>query len=83
MGRFLALVVVLLALAGCFAARTPPHAETPAGRWYVVGQGETLAEIAAKAGLPAEDVLELNGLERREQVTPGMLLFLIEGRPAG
>ncbi len=59
------------------------HAETPGGRWYVVEKGETLAVIAEKAGVPGEDILEINGLERPEQVTPGTLLFILEGRPAG
>jgi murein DD-endopeptidase MepM/ murein hydrolase activator NlpD len=57
------------------------HAEGPAGRWYVVDEGETLGAIAVKTGVPAEDILEINGLERAEQVTPGTLLYLLEGRP--
>lgn len=81
MVRGLALLTACLALAGCFATRAPVRVEAPAGRWYLVAQGETLAEIAAKAGVPAEDILEVNGLERPEQVTPGTLLFVLEGRP--
>ena len=59
------------------------HPERPAGSWYVVGQGETLADIAARAGVPAEDILELNGLEKAEQVVPGRLLYVMDGRAAG
>jgi murein DD-endopeptidase MepM/ murein hydrolase activator NlpD len=47
----------------------------------VVGEGETLELIAHAAGIPAEDILELNGLERDEQVKPGVLLFILSGAP--
>jgi len=57
------------------------HAESPAGAWHVVAPGETLAEIAARAGVPAEDILELNGLSGPEQVTAGRLLFVLAGPP--
>jgi murein DD-endopeptidase MepM/ murein hydrolase activator NlpD len=75
-----ALLAGLLELAGCATARAPMHPETPLGRWYVVGAGETLALIAQAAGVPAEDILELNGLERADEVKPGMLLFVLAGR---
>jgi lipoprotein YgeR len=65
-------------VAGCLGARPPMHPESPAGRWYVVVEGETLADIARRAGVPAEDILEINGLERPEQITPGKLLFILE-----
>ena len=41
------------------------HPRDPPGHWYVVGAGETLDLIARRAGVPAEDILELNGLETR------------------
>jgi murein DD-endopeptidase MepM/ murein hydrolase activator NlpD len=53
------------------------HPETPAGSWYVVSRGETLAEIARRAGVPAEDILEINGLARAEDVKPGRLIFVL------
>lgn len=75
--------LVALLAAACTPSRPPPlHPETPPGRWYVVDRGETLDDIARRAGVPAEDILELNGL-RRADVKPGKLLFVLEAeRPA-
>jgi lipoprotein NlpD len=53
------------------------HPETPAGSWYVVSRGETLDDIAKRAGVPAEDILEINGLERASEVKPGRLIFVL------
>jgi murein DD-endopeptidase MepM/ murein hydrolase activator NlpD len=78
--RALLIVMAAWLFAGCLPDRRPMHPESPPGRWYVVAEGETLAEIARKAGVPVEDILEINGLERTEQVTPGKLLFVLEGR---
>ena len=54
------------------------HPETLPGSWYVVAPGETLGDIARRAGVPAEDILELNGLARAEDVRPGRLIFIME-----
>jgi murein DD-endopeptidase MepM/ murein hydrolase activator NlpD len=53
------------------------HPETPAGSWYVVARGETLDDVAQRAGVPAEDILEINGLARAEDVKPGKLIFVL------
>jgi hypothetical protein len=74
-----ALLAGLLEMAGCATGHAPMHPETPPGRWYVVGPGETLALIAQTAGVPAEDILEANGLERADEVKPGTLLFVLAG----
>ena len=58
-------------------SRAPMHPETPAGSWYVVSRGETLDDIAKRAGVPAEDILELNGLSRPSDVKPGRLIFVL------
>ena len=71
------LALPALALAGCHGGRPPMHPESPPGSWYVVGEGESLDVIARRAGVPAEDILELNGLEHAAQVRPGMLLFVL------
>ena len=59
------------------------HPDTPAGSWYVVAPGETLDGLARRAGVPAEDILEINGLSRAEDVKAGRLIFLLapEGAP--
>jgi murein DD-endopeptidase MepM/ murein hydrolase activator NlpD len=80
--RCLAVLLVLLAasgwLAGCRFERPPMHPAGPPGTWYVVARGETLDDIARRAGVPAEDILELNGLARVEDVKPGKLIFVLE-----
>ncbi|HLK93277.1 MAG TPA: M23 family metallopeptidase, partial [Polyangia bacterium] len=67
---------------GCHAGRPPMHPETPPGHWYVVAPGETLELIARAAGVPVEDLRELNGIERDDQVKPGALLFVLTAPPA-
>jgi murein DD-endopeptidase MepM/ murein hydrolase activator NlpD len=78
-----ALLAGLLELGGCATGHAPMHAETPPGRWYVVAPGDTLGLIAQAAGVPVEDLLEINGLERADEIKPGMLLFVLAGRPPG
>jgi lipoprotein NlpD len=75
--RALVLAVALLAWAGCRVSRAPMHPETPRGSWYVVSRGETLDDIAKRAGVPAEDILEINGLTRPDEVKPGRLIFVL------
>jgi murein DD-endopeptidase MepM/ murein hydrolase activator NlpD len=53
------------------------HPSMPPGQWYVVAPGETLDLIARRAGVPAEDLLELNGFESAALVKPGTLLFVM------
>jgi murein DD-endopeptidase MepM/ murein hydrolase activator NlpD len=78
MARRLALVCLLAELAaGCRVSRAPMHPESPPGSWYVVSRGETLDTIAKRAGVPPEDILELNGLARAEDVKPGRLIFVL------
>lgn len=68
---------VAISSAGCHVSREPMHPQTPPGSWYVVSRGETLEDIAKRAGVPAEDILELNGLPRPEDVKPGRLIFVL------
>jgi murein DD-endopeptidase MepM/ murein hydrolase activator NlpD len=81
--RAAALALVSVFVLGCRVARAPMHPETPAGSWYVVSRGETLDDIARRAGVPAEDILEINGLSRADEVKPGRLIFVLvpERRP--
>jgi murein DD-endopeptidase MepM/ murein hydrolase activator NlpD len=58
------------------------HPDTLPGSWYVVSPGETLDDIARRAGVPAEDILELNGLDDAAQVQAGRLLFVLTAAPA-
>jgi murein DD-endopeptidase MepM/ murein hydrolase activator NlpD len=79
-GPFLRLSL-LLALAGCAALRPAPaplHPDAPRGSWYVPQAGETLAQIAARTGVPQEDLLEINGLRRDQPLEPGRPIFLLE-----
>lgn len=65
---------------GCKTVGAPLHPESPAGTWYVVAEGETLATIAARQGVPLEDLIEINGFHRAESVVPGQLIFLLDAR---
>ncbi len=56
------------------------HPENPPGAWYVVSPGETLEQIAARAGVPPEDILEINGLARASDVRPGKIIYVLAGR---
>jgi len=58
------------------------HPQNPPGNWYVVDAGETLDLIARRAGVPPEDILELNGFESAALVKPGTLLFVMTGSAA-
>jgi len=74
---FLSLLLSLV-LTGCHAERAVPlHPESPPGRWHVVAEGETLASIARDAGVPGEDILEINGLSRADEVLPGRIIFVL------
>jgi len=62
------------------ACRTPPAARPePLGQWYVVQQGETLAEIARRSGVPEEDLLEVNGFKSAAEAEPGKMIFVLFG----
>lgn len=70
-----------MTMAGC---HTPPPVERPMGapgHWYTVAPGETLADIARKAGVPEEDLLEVNGLRDRREVVPGKTIFVLDRAP--
>ena len=79
-GQAIALALLLasgLSISGCHAGSPPMHPETLPGSWIVVGADQTLDDIARQAGVPAEDILELNGLSSAAQVQPGKLLFVL------
>jgi murein DD-endopeptidase MepM/ murein hydrolase activator NlpD len=70
----------LLVLGACACATTrgrPLHDDNPPGTWHVVKAGETPATIAKEAGIPVEDVLEINGLRRGQALEPGRLIFVL------
>ena len=46
----------------------------------MVSPGETLEQIAARAGVPPEDILEINGLSRASDVRPGKVIYVLAGR---
>jgi lipoprotein NlpD len=60
------------------------HDDNPPGTWHVVKAGETPAQIAQSAGIPLEDLLEINGLRRGQTLQPGRLIFVLSPqRPTG
>ena len=70
--------VLAAGLSGCHSAAAPMHPVGAPGRWYVVERGETLADIARRAGVPEEDLLEVNGLHAASEVQPGKLIFVLD-----
>jgi murein DD-endopeptidase MepM/ murein hydrolase activator NlpD len=40
--------------------------------------GETVGSIAEQAGIPLEDLLEINGLKRGEVLAPGRMVFILD-----
>jgi hypothetical protein len=68
--------------AGCRVSRAPLHPRHEPGQWYEVEQGESLAQIAGRAGVPVEDLLEVNGLRDSREVHAGSLIFVLDG-PSG
>lgn len=76
------LAVVAACLAGlalgCQGMR-PMHPEAPRGHWYSVESSETLADIACRAGVPEEDLLEVNGFRSAAEARPGRLIFVLNG----
>ena len=58
------------------------HPDHLPGTWHVVEAGETLGVIAEKAGIPLEDLLEINGLKRGEVLAPGRMVFILGKEPA-
>jgi murein DD-endopeptidase MepM/ murein hydrolase activator NlpD len=74
------LLALLLGACYSFGAPAPPlHPYNPPGAWYVVQAGETLAQLAARAGVPIDDLREINGLQPGEAVSPGRLLYVLYG----
>src|SRR5687768_11155455 len=77
--RLITLAALLLLGGGCHLARPAPmHPESPAGKWHLVAAGETLEEIARRAGVPVEDLAEINGLAPGERALPGRMIFVLE-----
>ena len=70
-----------LGLLACATTSYPLHDDNPPGSWHVVQPGETPAKIAKQAGIPLEDLLEINGLRRGQPLEPGRLIYVL-GNPA-
>lgn len=67
-----------VSVSGCHSTAPPMHPVGAPGRWYLVPSGETLADIARRAGVPEEDLLEVNGLHTAAEVQPGKLIFVLD-----
>jgi murein DD-endopeptidase MepM/ murein hydrolase activator NlpD len=69
----------LLGFCSCATVPRPTDDDNPPGTWHVVKAGETLAKIAKEAGIPLEDLLEINGLRRGQPLEPGRLIYILGG----
>lgn len=75
-------LVLLLALGACAPAKrrvTTPARPVP-GRWHRVVAGDTVALIAERFHVPIADVEEINGVDRRDPLVLGRLIFLPHAR---
>jgi len=78
--RARAAACALLGLCACATSSGRPlHDDNPPGTWHVVRAGETPAQIAQEAGIPLEDLLEINGLRRGQPLKPGRMVFVLGG----
>jgi murein DD-endopeptidase MepM/ murein hydrolase activator NlpD len=68
--------LVACALVACAQVQVPLHPPGPEGTFYVVGI-ESLADIAARQGVPLEDLAEINGLSPAAHLEPGQVIFLL------
>jgi murein DD-endopeptidase MepM/ murein hydrolase activator NlpD len=59
------------------------HPEAPRGHWYTVEPSETLGDIACRAGVPEEDLLEVNGFHSAAEARPGRMIFVLNGPDMG
>jgi murein DD-endopeptidase MepM/ murein hydrolase activator NlpD len=57
------------------------HPVSPNGNWVVVGPGETIEAISRRAGVAAQDILEINGLSRSDQLVAGRMLYVLSLPP--
>jgi len=57
------------------ASSLPAHRPLP-GRWHRVVEGERVASVARHHNVPIADVEEINGVDRRDLLRVGRLLFL-------
>jgi murein DD-endopeptidase MepM/ murein hydrolase activator NlpD len=80
--KLVGLLLCTLVALGCATggAQKPLHSDHLPGTWHVVEAGETVGSIAERAGIPLEDLLEINGLKRGEVLVPGRTVFIL-GKP--
>ena len=69
--------LLALVLSACATTGRPLHDDNPPGSWHVVRAGETSTKIAQDAGIPLEDLLEINGLRRGQALQPGRLVYVL------
>lgn len=74
----LALVVLALLAQGCARRVRVERPVGAPGKWYLVEEGETLADIARRVGVPEEDLLEINGLRSAAEVHKGKFIFVLD-----
>lgn len=55
----------------------PLHGERPPGRWHRVAAGETLGGIAAGAGVPLQDLMEINGITDPDRILAGQYIYVL------
>lgn len=77
--RRVALLWLAVWAVGCGGSPTHLHDDDVpelVGVWYTVESGDSVTAIARRHGVPAEDIVELNGLVDPDQLEVGQDLFL-------
>lgn len=69
-------------LGGGALADRAARSAVPAPHTYTVVEGDTVADVASRFGLPTASVLALNGLDWSTLIFPGQVLVLVEPAPA-
>ena len=68
-----------MTLAMCCACGSPTrqknHGKLP-GQWYTVRKGDSVASIARQFNAYPMDIIELNGLNQKGEITPKQKLFI-------
>lgn len=65
-------VLVLVLCSACSLAKGPRVA--PSERIYTVAKGDTVERIAHRSGVPAQDILDYNGIKDPKTIRPGQIV---------
>lgn len=83
MNKYLLLLLLLLAQAGCKSVGETPRDSDLAGVYYRVKPKDTLGNIAKKHRLTVEEIMDINGIDDERALKVGQAIFLPDPDPIG